>query len=111
MQIVLSVIVMLMDLSVAIMHVTVVAVAIMQLEISAALIQVTVSTSNMCVTFFIVFMQVGVSVTIMQVVISAVHYCFCCKMRVTISVIAVWVALSSNSTIFLSLTDTHFSKN
>ena len=65
-------------LSVAIMHVTV-SVAIMQLEVSAALMQVTVTVLNMWVTMFIVFMQV---------VHSAVHNCFCYKMQVTVSVIA-----------------------
>ena len=74
-------------LSVAIMHVTV-SVAIMQLEVSAALMQVTVTVLNMWVTMFIVFMQVGVSAAIMQVVHSAVHNCFCYKMQVTVSVIA-----------------------
>ena len=63
MQIVVSVTVLLMDLSAAIMHVTV-SVAINQLELSATLMQVTVSAS---MTIFILFMQVGVSVAIMQV--------------------------------------------
>ena len=77
----------LVDLSVAIMHVNV-AVAIIQLEVSAALIQATVSASNMWVTILIAFMQVGVSVAVMKVVLSAVHNCFYCKMQVTVSVIA-----------------------
>ena len=84
---------MLVDLSFAIMHVTV-SIAILQLEVSAALIPVTVSTSNMWVTIFIVLMQVWISVAFMKVVISAVHNCFYCKMQVTVSVIAIWVTLS-----------------
>ena len=51
--------VVLVDLSVAIMHVTV-SFEIIQLEVSAAFMQVTVSASNVWVTIFIVFMQVGV---------------------------------------------------
>ena len=42
----------------------------------------------------------------MQVVLSAVHNYFYCKMQVTVSVIAMKVALSSNSFIFLSVTPT-----
>ena len=87
-----------------------VSVANMQLEVSTALMQVTVSESNMWVTVFIVLMQVGVSVAIMQVVLYAVHKCFCCKMRVTVSAIAMQVTLSRNSFISLSLTGTTFHK-
>ena len=59
-----------------------------QLEVSAACLQVTVSSSNMWVSIFIVFMQMGVTVAIMQVVLSVVYNCFYCKMQVTGSVIA-----------------------
>ena len=59
---------MLVDLSFAIMQVTV-SVANMQLEVFAAHMQVTVSASNMWVTIF---------VAIMQVVFSAVHYAHDC---------------------------------
>ena len=52
---------MLVDLSVAIMPVTV-SVAIMQLEAYGALIQVTISTANRWATILIAIMQVGVSV-------------------------------------------------
>ena len=79
-EVVHSVTVMLMDPSVANMHVTV-SVAIIQLEVSAALMQVTLSAANMWVTVFIVIMQVGVAVAITQMVFSAVHYahhCFYC---------------------------------
>ena len=72
---------MLVDLSVAIMQVTV-PVVIMQLEIFAARTQVTVSAANMWVTIFVVIMQMEVSVAIMQVVFSAVQYahdCFYCN--------------------------------
>ena len=72
---------MLVDLSVAIMHVTVSA-AIRKLEVSAALMLVTFSAANMWVTICILIMQKGVSVSIMQVVFSAVDYahdCFCCN--------------------------------
>ena len=102
---------MLVDLVVAIMHVTV-SVAIMQLEVFAAYMQVKVSAANMWVTIVIEIMHVGVSVAIMQVVFSAVHYvhdyfycyagdCFSCSYVVTVS--------SSNFIFLLSLTDTHFS--
>ena len=84
MQVLLSVTVMLVELSVC-NHIHV---EIIHVEVSAALMQVTVSASNMWVTIFIVFMQVGVSVATMQVVLSAVHNCFYCKMQVNISVIA-----------------------
>ena len=87
MQVVLSVTVMLVNLSVTNMHKTV-PVAIIQLEVSAALMQVTVSSSNMWVTIFITFMQTGVTVAIMQVVLSAVNNCFYCKMQVTVAVTA-----------------------
>ena len=106
-QIVLSVTVTLVGVSVAVMHVTV-SVAIMQLEVFAALMQVAVSALNMRVTVFIVFIQVGVSVA-MQVVLSAVHNRFCCKMQVTVSVIAMYATLTSNSFIFHSLNGNHFS--
>ena len=59
-----------------------VSVEIMKLEVSAALIQVTVSAANMWVTIFIIIIQVGVPVAIMHVVFSAVHYandCFYCN--------------------------------
>ena len=79
MQIVLSVTVMLVNLSAAIMHVTAF-VPIMQLEVPATLMQVTVSGSNKWVAFFIVFMEVGVSDAITEVVPSAVHNCSYCKM-------------------------------
>ena len=46
------------------------------------------SASTMWVTIFIVLMQVGVSVAITQVVLSAVHDCFYCKIKVSVSVIA-----------------------
>ena len=89
------------------MHVTI-SVPIIQLEVSAALMQVTVLSSNTWVAIFIVVMQIGVTVAILQVVLSAVHvggnfYCsyadrshccnyaggaFYCKMQVTVSVIA-----------------------
>ena len=72
---------MLVDLSVAIIQVTV-SVAVMQLEVFAAHTQVTVSAANMWVTIFVVIMQMEVSVAIMQVVFSAVHYaheCFYCN--------------------------------
>ena len=69
------------------MHVTI-SVPIIQLEVSAALMQVTVLSSNTWVAIFIVVMQIGVTVAIMQVVLSAVHSCFYCKMQVTVSVIA-----------------------
>ena len=100
--------VILVGLSVATMHVTV-SVAIMQLEVSPALMQVTAFAFNMWVTIFIVFSQVGVSVAVMQVVLFAVHNSFCCKMQVTVSVIAMPPTLTSNSFIFLSLNGTHFS--
>ena len=73
-----SVIGTLVDLSVAIIQVTV-SVAIMQLEVFAAHIQVTVSAANMCVTIFVVVMQMEVSVAIMQVVFSAVDYAHDCS--------------------------------
>ena len=57
MQVVLSVTVTMVDLSVSMMPVTL-SVAIMQFGVSATLIPVTVSTANMWVTIFI--MQVGV---------------------------------------------------
>ena len=47
---------MLVDLSVAIMELTV-SVAVIQLEVSAAQVQVTVSAANMWVTVFIVIME------------------------------------------------------
>ena len=73
MLVVLSATLMLVDLFVSVMKVTV-SVAIMQLEVSATLMQVKVSAANMWVTIFIEIMQVGVSVAIMQVVFSTVHY-------------------------------------
>ena len=111
MSVVLSATIMLVDLFVAITHVTV-SVVIMQLEVSAAFMQVKFSAANMWVTVFIEIMHMGVSVAIMQVVFSTVHYandyfycnylgdCFCCSLYVTVS---------SSNFIFLSLTDTHFS--
>ena len=67
MQVLLSVTVMLVDLSVC-NHIHV---EIIHVEVSAALMQVTVSAANMWVTIFIVFMQMGISVATMQVVLSA----------------------------------------
>ena len=64
---------MLVDLFVAVMKVTV-SVAIMQLEVSATLMQRKVLSANMWVTIFIEIMQVGVSVAIIQVVFSTVYY-------------------------------------
>ena len=78
---VLSITVMLVDLSFAIIHVTVPG-TIIQLEVFAALMQVTGSALNMWVTIFIVFMQMGISVAVMQVVllqcttVSTVKYRF-----------------------------------
>ena len=72
---------MLVDLSVAIIQVTV-SVAIMQLDVFTAHMQVTVSAANMWVTIFVVIMQMEVSFAIMLVVFSAVHYvydCFYCN--------------------------------
>ena len=80
MQVVPSVAVMLVDLSAAIIQVTV-SVAIMQLEVFA-LIQVTVSAANVWVTIFIVIKQVEALLQIVQVVFSTVHYaldCFYCS--------------------------------
>ena len=57
---VLFVIGMLVDLSVAIMQMAV-SVAIMQLAVSGAHIQVTVSAANMWVTTIVVIMPIGVS--------------------------------------------------
>ena len=102
-----SAIVMLVDLSVAIMHMTV-SIGIIQLEV-AALMQVTVSASNIYVKILILFTQVGLSVAIMQVVLFTVHSCFYYKMQVTDFVIAMFVTLLSNNFVFLSLIDTHFS--
>ena len=65
---------MLVDLSVAIIQVTV-SVSIMQLEVFAAHMQV---TANMWVTIFVVIIQMEVSFAIMQVVFSAVHYAYDC---------------------------------
>ena len=59
MQVVLSIPVILVDLSFPFMHVTA-SVTIIQLEVSAELLQVIVSALNMWVTSFIVFMQVAV---------------------------------------------------
>ena len=56
--------VMLVDLFVGVMKVTV-SDAIMQLEVSAALMPVKISAVNMWVAIFIELMQVGVSVAIM----------------------------------------------
>ena len=106
MQVLVFVTVMLVDLSFVIMHVTG-SVAIIQLEVFAALLQVAVSALNMWVTIFIAFMQVGVPTAIMQVLLSAVHSCIYCKIQVSVSVISVYVTLSSNNFIFLSLTGTH----
>ena len=73
----------------------------------------TYASGSFCIEYvddnFIVFMQVGVSAAVMQVVLSAVHNCFCCKMQVTVPVIAMQATLSSNSFILLSLNGTHFS--
>ena len=88
---------MLVDLFVAMMQVTV-SVAITQLEISAA---------NMWVTIFFEIMHVGVAIT--QVVFSAVQKIVIVIMQVTVSVIAMYVSVSSRNFIVLFLTDTHFS--
>ena len=71
--------------------------------------QVVVSPSNAWVVIFILLMQVGVSVVTMQLVPSAAHNCFYHKMLVIVSVVAMYVTLSCNNFIFLSLTDTHVS--
>ena len=90
MSVVLSAEVILVEKSVAIMHVTVY-VVINQLEVSAAFMQMKVFAANTWVTIFIEIMQAGVSVAIMQVVFSAARYahdsffcncacgCFCCS--------------------------------
>ena len=81
-EVVLSVTVMLMDLSVVTMQVNV-SVQIMQLEVSAA---------NMWVTIFIVIMRMEVSVAIMQMVFSAVHYahdCIYCNYGATLSFVVI----------------------
>ena len=88
---------MLVDLFVAMMQVTV-SVAITQLEISAA---------SMWVTIFFEIMHVGVAIT--QVVFSAVQKIVIVIMQVTVSVIAMYVSVSSRNFIVLFLTDTHFS--
>ena len=85
---VLSVTVMLLNYSVAIMHVTVSA-TIIQFEVYAALICKWQFLHRIWgATIFIVFIQVGVSVATMQVVLSVVHNCFSFKMQVTVSFIA-----------------------
>ena len=58
-QVLLSVIVMLVDLFVAVMHV-IASVAITLFKVCTALMQVTVSSSKMWVTIFVVFMEVAV---------------------------------------------------
>ena len=65
--------VMLVNIFVAVMKVTV-SDAIMQLEVSATLMPLKISAVNMWVIIFIEIMQVGESVAIMQVVFSTVHY-------------------------------------
>ena len=75
-----------------------------------------ISAVNMWVTIFIEIMQVGVSVAIVQVVFSTVHYAhdyICCNYAnyAVISVVAMYVTASSSKSIFLSLTDIHFSQN
>ena len=75
-SVVLSVRVILVDLSVAVMY-KAVSVAILQLEVSAALMHSFRSEYVSDVTF-IVIMQVGVSVAFMQVLFSAGHYAHGC---------------------------------
>ena len=79
MQVVLFLTVIIVDFSVAIIHVSVTNNCYMQVEVSA---------SNLGVTTFTVFMQVRVSVATMQNALSVVHNCFSCKMQVTVTVIA-----------------------
>ena len=74
--------------------------------------QMKVSVGNMWVTIFIEIMHVGVPVAIMHVVFSAVHYRHDNSIeiiQVTVSVVAVFVTVSSSNFIFLSLTNTHIS--
>ena len=61
----------------------------------------------MWVTIFFEIMHVGVAIT--QVVFSAVQKIVIVIMQVTVSVIAMYVSVSSRNFIVLFLTDTHFS--
>ena len=57
-------------------------------------------------------MQVGVSAAIMQLVFSAMHYAHDVSIviiQVPVSVVAMYVTVSSSNFIFPYLTDTHFS--
>ena len=76
MLVVLSATLMLVDLFVSVMKVTVL-VAIMQLEFSATLTQVKVSAANMWVTIFIETIQVGASVGSQSTVHYAHYYFYC----------------------------------
>ena len=108
---VLSATFMLVDVFVAIMQVTV-SVAFMHLEVSAAFMPVKVSAANTWMTISIEIMHVGVSVAILRVLFSTVHYShdyFYCNYPGAVSVVAMYVTISSRNVIFLSLTDTHFS--
>ena len=80
----------------------------MLVDLSVAIIQVTVSiavsAANMWVTIFIVIVQMGVNVAIMHVVFFAVHYAHDCLfviMQLTLSFIAKQVTVLSNMFIFL----------
>ena len=79
MQVVLSVIDMLVDLSVAIMQVTV-SVPFMQLEVSVVLVQVKASTANMWANIFIVIMQVESGLQLCK------WYFLQCIMHMTVSI-------------------------
>ena len=75
---------MLVDLSIAIIQVTI-SVAYIQCEGSAALMQVIFSATNMWIKIFIAIMLVGVPAAITQMVFSDVHYvqdCFSCNYAV-----------------------------
>ena len=92
----------------------VLSVEIMQLEVSAALMQVKVFASNVWLTIFIVIMQKGASVAIMlcrwYFLQRIMHLTvFIVIMEVTVFVATMWVAVSSNNFIFLFQTDTYFS--
>ena len=68
--------------------------------------QVRISAANMWVTIFIEIMHMGVSVAIIQIVFSTVHYgheYFYVIMQLTVSVVAMYVTVSSSNFIFLSL--------
>ena len=82
-------------------------VAMMQVTVSVAITQLKISAANMWVTIFFEIMHVGVAIT--QVVFSAVQKIVIVIMQVTVSVIAMYVSVSSRNFIVLFLTDTHFS--